>query len=312
MLSTLLLLLLGFVLIIKGSDYFIEAAAYLARYFGVGELIVGLTVVSVGTSLPELGVSVYASYTGSGGIAVGNVVGSNIANVALILGLIILFKSIETDEQMLKRDGYFMLAVSILFAAMAYLGNQISRLDGLVLMVLFLFYMRLLYRHRAEGAAIEVEEGIDAEDGLGRVAVKLIFGGVGVFLGSRLLVNSALVIAEAIGVSEGVIGSTLVAFGTSVPELAVSASALKKGYGSISIGNIIGSNIFNILWVLGLASLVSPLAADNVLMQFNIPMMLFIAVLLLAFMRSGWKLGRGKGVVFLGLYIFFLAVNFWG
>ncbi|MEE9595003.1 MAG: hypothetical protein V3V92_06350, partial [Candidatus Hydrothermarchaeales archaeon] len=127
MLSTLLLLLLGFVLIIKGSDYFIEAAAYLARYFGVGELIVGLTVVSVGTSLPELGVSVYASYTGSGGIAVGNVVGSNIANVALILGLIILFKSIETDEQMLKRDGYFMLAVSILFAAMAYLGNQISR-----------------------------------------------------------------------------------------------------------------------------------------------------------------------------------------
>ncbi|MEE8168447.1 MAG: calcium/sodium antiporter [Candidatus Hydrothermarchaeales archaeon] len=311
MLNPLIILIIGLLVLLKGSDYFIEAAAYIARYFGIAELIIGLTIVSMGTSLPELGVSVYASYGGSGGIAVGNVVGSNIANIALVLGLIIIFTSIKTDEKMLKRDGYFMLGASFLFAAMVFLGNHISRVDGVILMLLFIFYLRLLYKQRSEGVVTGIDSDPEGDNGVMRALLKLVGGGMAVFVGARLLVTSALSIAYMIGVSEGVIGSTLVAFGTSLPELVVSVTAIKKGYTHISIGNIIGSNIFNILWVLGLASLVSPLAANDVLMWFNIPMMLVVAALLVIFMKFGSELDRKEGLLFVALYLFFLVVNFW-
>ncbi|MFQ5814980.1 MAG: sodium:calcium antiporter, partial [Candidatus Hydrothermarchaeaceae archaeon] len=239
----------------------------------------------------------------------GNVVGSNVANIALVLGLVLLFRSIEIDERVYRRDGYFMLAVSFIFAGMVFLSGVISRFDGFILIVLFVTYLTQLHRQRRTG--IVEDRLIGKRDGLSGESLKLVVGAVGVLIGSRFLVNSAVEIASILGVSEGAIGSTLVAVGTSLPEMAVSVTALKKGYTPISIGNIIGSNIFNILWVIGVASLISPLNAGDILMRFNIPVMLAIAILFLLFMRFNEKLGRREGITFMAIYVLFLAANFW-
>ncbi len=309
MMLTLILLAAGLVILAKGSDLFIDSSTAIARHFGVTEFIVGLTLVSVGTSLPEFGASVYASYHGSGGIAVGNIVGSNIANIALILGISVLFRSIKTSKVMVKRDGYVMLAVSLLFAGIVIGG--VSRLDGLILIACFAIYMRLLYvQRRSDDCAPDAGSRTSAGNKVSKEVIKLAAGGAGVFLGAKLLVDSAMVIALAIGVSESIIGVTLVAFGTSVPELAVSISAIRKNCEDLFIGNIIGSNIFNILWVGGVASLVGPLAVDDVLLRFSVPVMIFVAALLLVFMRTGWKLERWEGAVFVALYAGFICFNF--
>ena len=301
---TLILLIVGLAMLLKGSDYLIGSSAEIARYFHVSELVIGLTLVSVGTSLPELGVSAYASYLGSGGIAVGNVVGSNIANIALVLGLCIILRGYKIDETMLKRDGYIMLAVSLLFIILVI--GDVSRLDGLILMVVFILYLGLLFKKGAEEKIKVSRKG----KGITKEVLMLFIGILGVFLGAKFLVESAIDIASAIGVPESVIGVTLVAFGTSVPELAVSVNAIRKGHEGISIGNIIGSNIFNILWVIGVASLIGKLAVDRMLFNFNIPLMLFVAGLLLVFMRTGWKLERWEGMVFVALYAGFLIFNY--
>ncbi len=309
MLQSFILLIVGVIILVKGSDYFIEGAAYIARYFGISDLLIGLTVVAMGTSLPELGVSAYASYMGSGSLAVGNVVGSNVANIALILGLVLLFRRLEMDEKMYRRDGYFMLVISFIFAAMAFFDGIISRIEGIILMALFISYLTLLYKQRRMGMA--EDHPIRKEGRLFEESLKLSIGAIGVLIGSRFLVNSAIEIASVLGISEGAIGSTLVAVGTSLPELAVSVTALKKGYTPISIGNLIGSNIFNILWVIGVASIISPLNANDVLMKFNIPIMLAVAILLLVFMRFNAEFGKREGIIFMGIYILFLAANFW-
>jgi cation:H+ antiporter len=303
-----LMLVVGLVVLIKGSDYFIEGAAFLARYFGVAELVIGLTIVSMGTSLPELGVSAYASYRGNSLIAVGNVVGSNVANIALILGLMLLFRSIVVEESMYRRDSYFMFGISVIFAAMVFHDNVISRLEGVFLMILFVLYLTLLFKRNI---GMVEEYPILKTDGLLKESLKLVIGALGVFIGSRVLVSSAVEIASIWGVSEGAIGSTLVAVGTSLPELAVSATALTKGYTPISLGNVIGSNIFNILWIIGVASLISPLNADDVLIRFNVPIMLAVAVLLILFMRYVKEFGKAEGITFIGIYILFLVANFW-
>jgi cation:H+ antiporter len=310
MIATIILLLIGLVILAKGSDFFIDSSTYFARRFGVSEFIVGLTLVSVGTSLPEFGASVYAAYYGNGAIAVGNIVGSNIANIALVLGITIIISDIETYREMLKRDGYIMLAVSLLFVGLAIGG--VSRLDGLILITGFVLYMRLLYTVQKlveKDVSVSVDKPPDGPK-LFLEIVKLLGGSAGVFLGARLLVESAIDIATAIGVSQSVIGVTLVAFGTSAPELAVCIAAIKKKYESIAIGNVIGSNIFNILWVGGVASLVSPLKVDATILRFSMPVMIFVAILLLIFMRTNWKLERWEGVVLVALYGSFIFFNF--
>lgn len=310
------LLIVGFAMLIKGSDFFIESSASIARRFSVSELIIGLTLASVGTSLPELGASVAASIQGSGGIAVGNVVGSNIINIALVLGLCTVIRGYKTDKTILKRDGYIMGAVSLLLVFLVFQGTEVSRLDGLILITIFFLYLRLLFKkgireeRRSGGEGEEGEEAVGKAEGLGREVLILVGGLAGVLLGAKLLIDAAVEIAKITGVSESVIGVTVIAFGTSLPELAVSVGALMKGKESLSIGNIIGSNIFNILWVIGVASLVNSLAVDRMLFYFNIPLMLIVAILLLLFMRIGWKLERWEGAVFIALYIFFIAFNY--
>ncbi len=303
-----ILLVIGLVILVKGSHYFVEGAIYLARRFGVTELVIGLTIVAMGTSRPELGVSTYAAYSGNSPVGVGDVVGSNVVNIALILGVTMLFRRVEIDEMMYRRDGFFMLGVSFLFAAMARLDGVITRLEGSFLLLLFISYLRRLYKQRSIGKVFG--HPIEKRDALAAESFKLIGGLLGVLIGARLLVNSAVEIASILDVSKGAIGSTLVAFSTSLPELAVSLTALKKGHMEISVGNVLGSNIFNILWVIGFASLISPLDASDAAMRFNIPVMLLVAILLLLFMYLNRALGRREGYIFTGVYLVFLAANF--
>lgn len=310
---SILLLILGLAILVKGSDFFVGSSAFIARHFGVSELIIGLTLVSMGTSLPELGASVYASLNGQGGIAVGNVVGSNIANIALVLGVCLLLKQIAIKRKMLKRDGLVMLVVSLLFILFIFDGVQ--QWEGLVLMVIFAVYILYLYQQnkaeRLDCDTTDVCEQVEQKEGkLGIEVGKLIIGCIGVFIGAKLLVDSAVDIAGHLGISQAVIGSTLVAFGTSVPELAVSLTAIVRKHQDISIGNIIGSNIFNILWVIGIAAILNPLAVDSILINTNIPIMLIVAAVLLMFMALGNKLKRWQGGVFVAIYAVFLVLNF--
>jgi cation:H+ antiporter len=317
-LQSVILLIIGLAILIKGSDFFVESAAYIARHFGVSELIIGLTLVSMGTSLPELGASVYAAYNGSGGIAIGNVVGSNIANIALVLGAVLLLKEITVKKKMLSRDGLVMMAVSLIFIMFVITGDTVGRWEGLLLMVIFSVYIFYLYRqNKVEKLTCETTDVCDRiepkKSTLGKESILLIIGCIGVIIGAKLLVDSAVSIANELNISEAVIGSTLIAFGTSVPELAVSMTAILRKHGDISIGNILGSNIFNILWVIGAAALVSPLTVNdnNVLININIPIMLLVAAILLIFMSIGKQLKRWQGGVFVAIYVVFLVLNFY-
>jgi len=347
---SIVLFIIGLAILIKGSDFFITGAAFMAKRFGVSELIIGLTLVSMGTSLPELGASVYASASGAGGIAVGNVVGSNIANIALVLGVCLLITKIGVKKKMVKRDGLIMLVVSLLFTVFVFGG--IAQWEGLILMAIFVTYLIFLYNQnkdekRSEALSKVIEESIEKDrrvsgeiakliiekkdeieekkkkqrdlvpekkvkyPGFTKEIVKLTVGCLGVIVGAWLLVERAVDISSALGISQTVIGSTLVAFGTSVPELAVSVVAILKRFEQISIGNIIGSNIFNILWVIGAAALVGELAVDNTLLYINIPIMLMVTAILLIFMASGKKLMRWQGAIFVTIYVLFLIMNYW-
>jgi cation:H+ antiporter len=312
---SLILFIAGLAILIKGSDFFVGGAAYVARRFGVSKLIIGLTLVSLGTSLPELGASVYASYTGESGIAVGNVVGSNIANIALVLGACLLLKRITVNS--VKNDALIMLGVSFVFTFFVLSG--IARWEGFVLMVIFVAYLTFLYRknkvekrNNKKNNTKNVKNNPDTKKGaLGKEVALLVLGCVGVVAGAKLMVDSAVYISYDLGISGAVIGSTLVAFGTSVPELAVSLAAILKKQEDISIGNIVGSNIFNILLVIGASAMVSSLTVDNILLYTNIPIMLTVAGLLTLFMLAGKKLQRWQGGLFVAIYVAFLILNFW-
>jgi cation:H+ antiporter len=317
---SIILLIVGLAILIKGSDFFVESAAFIARHFGVSELIIGLTLVSVGTSLPELGASVYAAYDGRGGIAVGNVVGSNIANISLVLGAVLLLKQITVRKKMLSRDGLVMMAVSLLFIMFVITNNSVEQWEGLVLMAIFAIYLYYLYKqNKAEKLTCETTDVCDQietkKSSLTKESILLVIGCIGVIIGAKLLVDSAVNIATELNISQAVIGSTLIAFGTSVPELAVSLTAILRKHGDISIGNILGSNIFNILWVIGAAAIVSPLAVneagDNILININIPIMLIVAAALLIFMAIGKSLKRWQGGIFVAIYVIFLTLNFY-
>ncbi len=313
---SIILFIIGLVILIKGSDFFVGSAAFIARHFGISQLIIGLTLVSMGTSLPELGASVYASYKGEGGIAIGNVVGSNIANIALVLGICLLLRRIYIKRQLLKRDGYVMIGVTLLFTLLAFGGmaGGVTRLEGLLLMVIFATYLIILYR-QTKGEMGNTRNNADKrikkkEKGLGKEILKLVIGCVGIIIGAQLLVESAVEIAKAFSISGTVVGSTIIAIGTSLPELAVSLTAIMKKHEGISIGNIIGSNIFNILWVVGAAALVGDMVVDSMLLHTHIPIMLIVAFLLIIFMSTKRVLVRWEGAVFVAIYAVFLMLNY--
>ena len=308
---TFIYLIAGLVLLVAGAEVLVRGAARLAAQFGIPPLVIGLTVVAFGTSAPETAVSVQAAWNGSGDLAIGNVLGSNIANVLLILGLTALVAPLIVSRQLIRLDVPLMIGASLLTFALAWDG-ELSRLDGALLFSCVLAYTTFLIisSRRDKGG---VDDEFAKEFGLDEpvkpyawlVNLGLLVAGLALLIGgSNLLVEGAVSLARALGLSELVIGLTVVAIGTSLPELATSIIAACKGERDIAVGNIVGSNICNLLCVLGLASLVAPSAisvSPNAL-AFDFPVMIAVAVACLPIFFAGYRINRWEGLLFLAYY----------
>ena len=303
---TYLLLAVGFVLLLKGADLLIEGGGALALRLGVSELVVGLTVISMGTSLPELVVSLLASGQDSADLAIGNVLGSNIANVLFILGVCAILRELPIRDSTLLSEIPFSLAAALLvgFLANAALFSPtralgIGRLDGAIL--IFFFVLFLLYIFRI--AKVDLEAPVGHGPVTGQV-LKLAAGTLGLGLGGKWVVDGALRLSDQLGVSESFVGLTVLAIGTSVPELATSVVAARRGKGDIAVGNIVGSNIFNLLWVLGASALVKPLPFD-VVSNTDIAMIIVASTLFMGGVVVGRPnvLARWEGWLFLLTYV---------
>ncbi len=303
---------LGLIALVAGAELLVRGASKLALSFGISPLVVGLTVVAFGTSAPEMAVSVQSAWSGQVDIALGNVVGSNIFNVLFILGASALIVPLVVHQQIIRQEVPVMIGASLLLWAMAADGG-ISRWEGLLLASLVLGYTIVIIRQsRRETAAIRAEydeafeggaQGWDAHWG---VQILLILAGLALLvLGSNWLVNAAVAFAKYLGVSELVIGLTIVAAGTSLPEVATSILAAIRGERDIAVGNVVGSNIFNILAVLGISASVAPgdLAVAPAMLAFDIPVMVAVAVACLPVFFSGSAISRWEGVLFLALYV---------
>jgi cation:H+ antiporter len=311
-LMTLVYLLAGLVLLVAGAEVLVRGASKLAAQFGIPPLIIGLTVVAFGTSAPETAVSVQAALDGSGDLAIGNVVGSNIANVLFILGLTAVIAPLIVSRQLIRLDVPIMIGASLLTYALAWDGN-LSKLDGAILLAgIFAYTGFLIISSRKEKATKNdefcQEFGLDEPVKPYAWAINLGLITVGLVLlvsGSNFLVEGAVTLARTLGISELVIGLTVVAIGTSLPELATSVLAAIKGERDIAVGNIVGSNIFNLLCVLGLTSLVSPQAvsvAANAL-AFDFPVMIAVAVACLPIFLAGYRINRWEGLLFIAYYV---------
>ena len=303
----LVLLIVGFVMLIKGADWFVEGAAGIARKFGIPQLVVGLTIVAMGTSAPEAAVSITAALKGNAGISIGNVVGSNIMNIFVILGLSAVIIAIAIQESTIKYEIPYLLFISIVFLIMGYTGGTITLLEGIVLWALFILYLAYLFRLAKKGSDEEEEENRSPLF----LLLSGIVGAIIIVWGSNITVDSATAIAKMIGLSESFIGLTIVALGTSLPELVTSVTAAKKGNADIAIGNIVGSNIFNILFVIGTTALIIPVPfAANFLIDSAIA--IFAAILLWICVLKTKKLTRMGGIIMLlcyGAYFVYLLMQ---
>ena len=299
-------LLAGFVLLFFGGDWLVDGGVAVARRYRISSLVIGMTIVAFGTSAPELLVSMISAIKGSAGIAMGNVLGSNIANIGLILGLTALICPIETDNRKVIRHGTVMVAASLLLLVFA-LNNGISRIEGLTLFAcLILFTTFSIRKGRSEETQTDVQEGksmsVIAAVGL------IVLSCVMLAFGADILVDGATTIASAMGVSDKVIGLTIVALGTSLPELAASVAAAVKKQMDISIGNIFGSNIFNILCVLGVSTSIKPISLEFPDYMSDFIWMLGFSVFIIIFTTARKKKGRlGKtaGILFLLAYAYY-------
>ncbi len=301
---------LGLVALYVGADLMIRGASRLARKLGVNALVIGLTVVAMGTSMPELLVGVVASVRHSGDIAIGNVIGSNVANIALILGVAALIRPIRVQMRLLVREVPLMIFASLAFYVFA-LDGQLTRGDGLTLLAGFIAYtLYLLEGARRESPAIEVEYQKFVPAGgslLNHLLLTMV--GLGTLLaGAHLVVNGAATVAAMLGVSQLAIGLTVVALGTSLPELATAVAASVQDEGDILVGNVVGSNVFNLLPVLGCASLAQPLDVSDTVVRLQAPVMLAVSILVLPFVWTTLRLTRLEGGIMVAAYTAFVVL----
>ena len=300
----------GFVLLIVGADYMVRGSVALARRLGISPMIIGMTVIATGTSLPELIVSLNAAVTGSVGLMMGNIVGSNIANILLILGAGALLSPIACHQPTTMRDGWAMMTAMTALVVIAFVGT-IGLIEGLVGLIILFGYLYASYRHdQKNGADTEDVQPIQGSIGLALLAVVL--GLAGVLIGADLLVDAAVELARVVGVSEEVIGLTLVAFGTSVPELATAIVAGIRRHADVALGNVLGSNLFNTLGIVGVTAMVVPIDVPSKLLHFDFWVMTAAGILLLVFMFSDRRLSRREGLVMLLGYFGFIAAQFFG
>ena len=294
-----LLLLVGFVLLIKGADFFVDGSSSIAKLLKVPSVVIGLTIVALGTSAPEAAVSIAAGVSGSNEIAISNVVGSNIFNMLMVVGVCALIKPFELNKTILKRDFPVNIVASLILLAVMFVGSAIGLIDGIMLLVLMILYISYLVVSAIKNREESTEEIKTLHP---FVSVLFIIGGLAaVIFGGDLVVDSATVLAKAMGLSETFIGLTVIAIGTSLPELVTSVVASKKGDNGLALGNVVGSNIFNILFILGLSSSLSPIAVDNSAM-INLIVLCAATVLMYLLCVLRKKLGRAEGAAMVLLY----------
>jgi len=311
-----IIFVVGLGILIKGSDWFVDAAAYIAHHYKIPDIIIGLTLVSVGTSLPELATNIYASSNGEGSIVLGNVVGSNITNICLVLGVGVICagsSGMNICSRVFKRDGMVMLGIFCIYALLSY-GvdgtDVLTRQDGAIMLILGAAYtIYLLMTSPKEEIEAEAEHGELAFKSLGASMLFLVLGMTMVSFGAKIIVDTVVKTATEFNISKGVIAATVVAFGTSVPELAVTITSVMKKNNDLALGNILGSCIFNLVLVLSISTVVAPITMPLEMLNVVNPMMLVSGFVLIVAMKTGWKLVRSEGVVLLLLYAAFIAYN---
>jgi len=316
MITAFLLLVIGLVVLIIAGDIMVRGAAALARHWGVPALIVGLTIVAFGTSAPEMVVGVQAALMGEGDLAAGNVVGSNIANVLLALGLPALILAIPTNMAGVGRNSFIALFAAVLFVILAFIHSPLMQWQGAILfggIIAYLFYMFRLAKAGADDPILEEMTEIDeGEDGLPTNTIKsiiyVILGIVGLILGGQLIVKNAVFIAAELGMSSTIIGLTIVAIGTSLPEIATVVVATYRGHPEVAIGNVLGSNVFNVFAVMGASALAGPIAIDSNLMKFDFWVMLVSSLVLLLYVLRRQPIGRKTGATFTLAYLVYLLI----
>jgi len=308
-------IIVGFILLVVGGEFLVRSSVGLSFKLNLSKLIIGMTVVSFATSAPELLVSLQAALNGKPDMAIANVIGSNIANIALVLGLTAIISPLVVDKNFYKMNWPAMLFFSVILYFFLQNDLVLSRIEGIILFVLLIafIYIMIVKAKKEKSAVIDDVDDDLMETSYAKIFLWLAIGGSSLYFGSEFLVNGATSIAEQLGISERVIGATVIAIGTSVPELAASIIAALKGEKAISLGNLIGSNIFNIGSVLGLTAIITPIhVTDNALLTNDIFWMLSVAALLipLIFIPKRFEISRIKGLVLFAIYVTFIYMAF--
>lgn len=314
---SLLVLLIGFLFLIKGADIFVDGASSIAKKFKVPSMIIGLTIVAMGTSAPEAAVSITSSLAGQNDMAVANVVGSNLFNVLMVLGISSIIAKLPVDSNTIKKDAPLLLMVSALLLLFC-VDMKVGRVEGLILLALFTYFIIDMIKTAKKSisqedevvecdsnVAVEVEE---ANFSMVKTILVCLVGIVGIVLGGDMVVDSATKIATSMGMSANLVGLTIVAVGTSLPEFVTSIVATKKGETDIAIGNVVGSNLFNILFVLGLSAAISPIGISMMAVT-DVIFMLITGVIMFAFMKKDESLVKWQGMIFVVLYIAYMAYS---
>jgi cation:H+ antiporter len=327
-----ILFAVGFAFLIKGADLLVDGASAIARKFKVSDLVIGLTIVSFGTSAPELVVNLIASFEGNAGLAIGNILGSNIANILLILGIAALIAPMGVQQNTVYKEIPFSLLAAVVLAILANdallhiapdqgvvdVANLLGRGDGLILLsffIIFLYYIYGLMRGGEDLPVAGMDEDAPPDMSTLRASVYVLIGLCGLFLGGDWIVDGAILISRKLGLSDALIGIAIVGVGTSLPEVAASATAAYRGKADVAVGNVVGSNIFNIYWVLGLSSLIRPIPYDAAGINGDLLMTIFASLCLLLFLwaRPPFRLHRGRGTLFLLMYATYLVIRvIWG
>ncbi len=294
------LLIVGFVMLTKGADWFVDGSSALAFRLGIPQLVIGLTIVAMGTSAPEAAVSITSALKGNEGITVGNVVGSNIMNILLILGIasVIVPLAVQKSTRMIEIP--YMIAITVLFGVLGYTGEMVTRVEGGILWIAFLIYLGYLLWMAKKGK--EDNEPDEKQKSLPVQLLMILIGLICIVLGSDFVVDGATEIAKVIGISERIIGLTIVAFGTSLPELVTSIAAARRGNADIAIGNIVGSNVFNILFVAGTSALISPIVFESKFVLDTAVATATAVLLLVCVCNKEGKLKRSGGIIMLAAY----------
>lgn len=308
-----LFLVVGFGLLIKGADFLVDGGVSLAKKYKIPSIIIGMTIVAFGTSAPELVVNIISSLNGSGELAFGNVIGSNISNILLILGVSSIIYPLTVDRVTVLRDIPYSLVATIVCFFMVVRSDSISRTDGLILLALFSYFLFFTFFNRNPGSKnLEIDEVSEVKVRSVFISLSyIVLGILGLTFGGKLVIDGATQIAKSFGISESIIGLTIVAIGTSLPELATSIVAAMKKQTAIAIGNIVGSNIFNLLWILGISAVVNPInISANAYFDVTFAAIATLALFLFLYSRKVHKLTRLHGIMFLLLYLGYMVTMF--